>query len=244
MNYTVKFWDNILSIEATHNEEYLVWSKIIEDCIEAQFESDSSQTLINMKLTAHAIFRMLSDYSDKCIDKTVSIKFPTNLKSPTASMSIEINIKLLPYGDYTDTKVIIMDPKEVGYESRWNKKLEFQKSYLEKQVSSFNKNLHSEIEGLQKTLGEKDEIISTLKSELTMKTVKIRTLQEDVKKNEESVKAAMNAISSLQTVVNKKADKTKVATLETALNKKADISSVNNDVAQIKEAVDKKQDKA
>lgn len=132
--------DDILSIEAIHNEEYLTWFKVLDESIKTECKTNN---IMGIQLPPRTIFQILTDFSKGTVSKEFEIKFPDGFKtSPTSSSSysqlmIEIHMKI-SYG-FSNIIPIYLDAKELEYKIIVEKKI----LNLNNKITSLHESLES-----------------------------------------------------------------------------------------------------
>lgn len=130
--YKIVTDNNSLFVEAVHNEEYLIWSKII-DC---ELVPLAKNELIDIKLRPDVLFDLFNKKNNNCLDKQTEIVFPTTYKNASVPISIEIFMTFAFGKSYDVPFLILLDPQEISYEQRINKKLVSTKNMLEIMINS------------------------------------------------------------------------------------------------------------
>jgi hypothetical protein len=145
-----------LRVEMVHQISFLIWAGLFDydNINDVKFNSKL------LDLSPNTVFGMFDDYSRGIMYESVIFKFPTHYKSASASMCIEIILVASGFRGETfeDRRMIILAPREIGFEDRNDKKFE----QLHSVVDSKIRNISNDFEN--KLLKMEDKNKSTLSS--------------------------------------------------------------------------------
>ncbi len=180
--------DKLLSIEAEHTEELLVWSRILDKEI-VSYESEKKQ--IGLQLPPGIINKIFSDFVSKSLDKNVIINFPQKIKMDSNTVTaILIEIKVtVPYKG-TESLIIILEPKPINPETRINKKIALVKNENKEKYQEILKKIESDIKLVTTQIDKLNNRIAELEAikEPFHKVCEYCTaLGEEQKKQKESI---------------------------------------------------------
>jgi len=163
--YKVSLHESNLLIEASHNEEFLIWSKNLDEIL------SSLNSSLNIKMKPDTIFKIFSDYSNNTLESRVKITFPQKYKSPIDPLCIEIEIKFLE--EYTDIKMIELEPKARNMEDKVTDKLKKAMKkhnddykYLNELYEDLKSQIDTLMEGMEKMNYKNIDTIKKLKNRL------------------------------------------------------------------------------
>jgi hypothetical protein len=215
---------NKLLVELVHQTSFLAWG--------GQFDYEKINNVKNtsklLDLTPEMVFNMFGDYSKGTLDESVIFKFPTKCKSPTESAYIEITLIASIHKGNTveDSRMIILAPKEIGFEDRNDKKIEQVHSVVDLKIKTINNGLESKILNLET---ENKALLSCLHT-LTGETQRLANLvtssQDNIRKLNEMIDTLDKKVFSLSSDVNDLlpniekigSDGGKIANLEISIN--------------------------
>jgi hypothetical protein len=140
-NYKILYFDQEISIECIHQEEYFSWREIIRENITSK-DVDLNSSL-HIPTRPSKLFRLFCEYKENRLDSIYTFKFQDNFKDPGIPITIELETKL-PYDDDIDYKVIYLQPVRIDESKRFDFKIDHARSILE------NKHRDSEVMLLSK----------------------------------------------------------------------------------------------
>lgn len=149
-NYKIQCHNNTLLIEALYTEDYLIWTKMLEDNL---VDKDTNKQF-EVKWTPESLFALFHDYYINKLPTGVKIIFP-KFKTEKDSMCIEIESSF--HYQLKDSKIIILDPKKIEPEERNANKFFFLKTDIRTKYQEHEKDindLYEEIAGLHFKIGE------------------------------------------------------------------------------------------
>lgn len=123
---------DVIHIEAIHSKNYLTWFTIASDSQLGMI--DGNKKLMDT-IPPKMIFDIFSEYSNGYENKLVQIKFPTQTKSSTDDIPIElIFIAYVLDKKIEDYRIIILTAKEISYEHRVDQRIDKIEAYVNAQM--------------------------------------------------------------------------------------------------------------
>lgn len=115
--YRIKYdkRDNSVSFHAIHNTEFLEWTKIINDNL-----MDGTSEQIKVSLSPKNLHKLFYDYVNNRLSERYVIVMPE--QDSLTNVAIQIH-STMEYQDEIDIKTIILEPVDIPFETRSDRKL-------------------------------------------------------------------------------------------------------------------------
>ena len=215
--YDVEYCDQTIRIQATHNVEYLVWTKTISDPVEALSSKDAT---FKIPLDAAELYNILLKYKNKA-DTTVKCRFPTDSKGENDLIYFEIQIPIL---DHITSATICLQPQPIAHEDRMDKKFAVLKNTVYEKITELTKRFEDQLKSKDLEIAElnerieslqmlKDDVIDlekkygedipSLKADLVLLQTDASTLKTDASVIKTNVLSLITSVKQLQTSMAK-----------------------------------------